>query len=103
MGERETAAERVDVWRGLGDKIDVRVSCVETETDPEADTESAGLVEADGQGDEDAEAAADSDTELGGLKEADAAAVAVRLRVVEAVIESWAVRVAVSVGFTVDV
>lgn len=40
---------------------------------------------------------------MGAEAEALAAAVAVRLRVVEAVIESWAVCVAVSVGFTVDV
>jgi hypothetical protein len=40
---------------------------------------------------------------LEALKEVDAAAVAVGLRVVEAVNESWAVCVAVSVGFTVDV
>jgi hypothetical protein len=103
VGEREKGGEAVGETIVVADTLDESDGCAETDTEAEADTEMAGLAEADGQGEAVAEGAADSDTELRGLKEAEGAAVADRLCVVEAVIESWAVWVAVSVGFTVDV
>ena len=103
VGERETAAECVGVCRGLDVRRGLSVYRSDTDTDAEVVADIAGLADVDWQGDEDVEAAADIDTEFGALLLGVAAAVAVRLGVVEAVIESWAVWVAVSVGFTVDV